>query len=59
MKVTVFKDKDGKRISEKKAIEIVGRQAIIAGIERSAFHWDTSVGDGENVVYLDSSKYFE
>ena len=46
---------DGKRISAKKAIEILGKHDFLSGIARSAFHWTSMRGE----VSFDSSKIFE
>ena len=55
---TVYKMND-KRISRKRAIEILGREKYLSGISRSAFHWSV-VRENEKgeEVYFDSSKLF-
>ncbi len=61
MKKTVYKLNDKKRISAKKACELLGRDVYLSGISRSAFHWSAcrDIGDSGNVVFFDSSKLFE
>ena len=56
--VTTYKFR-GERISREKTIELLGRKKYLAGISRSAFHWD-SVQKTENgeCVFFDSSKLF-
>lgn len=58
--VTTYEYK-GRRISRKKAIELLGEKKFLSGLDRSAFHW-TSCRDvvGENeCVFFDSSKLFK
>ena len=50
-----------KKVTMKRAIEILGRKSFLSGISRSAFHW-TAMREGEDgntAIYFDSSKYFE
>jgi len=49
-----------KNITREKAIELLGREAWLSGILRSAFHWTAAriVKDGNNVIIFDSSKLF-
>ncbi len=50
---------DGRRISAKRAIELLGREAYLSGISRSAFHFSsvrlTCEGDE---IFFDSSRLF-
>ena len=45
---------NGKKISRKAAIEYLGKETYLSGINRSAFHW-TAMREG---VYFDSSALF-
>lgn len=58
-KKTVY-EMDDKKISQKKAIEILGRKKYLSGISRSAFHF-SAVRDNDKgeTVYFDSSKLFK
>lgn len=51
----------GKRISEKRALEILGRKQLLSALDRSAFHWTACTGgkDEDEWVYLDSSRFFK
>ncbi len=56
---TVYEIND-KKISAKKAIELLGREKYLSGIGRSAFHWSaTRSNDNNETVFFDSSKLFE
>lgn len=61
MKKTVYKINNKKRISAKKACKLLGREAYLSGLSRSAFHWSAAreIGDSGNIVLFDSSKLFE
>lgn len=48
----------GKRISSKQAISILGRRAYLAGISRSAFHWDACKEYKHGEILFDSSRLF-
>ena len=50
---------NGEKISQKKALEILGRREYLSGIARSSFHWSSvrNNDDGEK-VYFDSSRLF-
>lgn len=50
----------GEKITAEKALAIVGREAFLSGIARSAFHWTSSREDktGER-VYFDSKNLFK
>lgn len=56
---TVY-EMDDKKISTKKALEVLGREEYLSGISRSAFHW-SSARSNENgeTVYFDSSRLFK
>lgn len=58
---TVYKVNYREKISCDKAVELLGREAYLSGISRSAFHWSASrnIGDSNDVVSFDSSKLFE
>lgn len=58
---TVYKFDDTKRISCRKAIELLGRESFLATIGRSAFHWNSSAEtkDGKHFVCFDSSRMFK
>lgn len=53
-------DTKERRISQKEAIAILGRERFLAGLDRSAFHWSATVEseDGTMLVYFDSSAFF-
>lgn len=57
-KMTVYKYKE-RRISQERAIELLGRADFLSGLARSAFHWSAvrETGDGELVMF-DSSVFF-
>lgn len=48
------------KISREKAIEILGRERWLSGMDRSAFHRSSvcSTDDGDKTVYFDSRKFF-
>ena len=47
------------RIGVRKAIELIGREKFLSGMDRSAFHRTATVTTDEGIpVYFDSSKYF-
>ncbi len=50
---------DNRRISRKRAIELLGMCDFLSGIARSAFHWSAAreTADGK-VVYFDSRNLF-
>lgn len=59
---TIYTYKD-KRISRKKAIELLGKKKFLSGLSRSAFHWNSyrlidDNGTDEEGVYFDSSNMF-
>lgn len=66
MNVTKYEltDADGKetirRISRKEAIELLGRETWLNGLDRSSFHWTAmrQTLDQKNYVMFDSSKLF-
>jgi hypothetical protein len=51
---------NGKKVSQKKALEILGERQYLSGISRSAFH-RSAVRNNINgeLVYFDSSKLFK
>lgn len=57
--ICVYTDKNEKRISCKKAIDMLGREVWLSGISRAAFHWDCGRGEGDNYVGFDCSKIFK
>lgn len=56
-KVTVYKH-DGKRISAKKAKEILGNTEFLSGLSRSSFHWTAARENNGVTVSFDSRKLF-
>ena len=48
-------------ISRKEAIELLGRETWLNGLDRSAFHWTAmrETKDGKGYVLFDSSKLFK
>lgn len=56
---TVYEMNDEK-ISQGKALEILGRKEYLSGISRSAFHYSAiRNSDNGETVYFDSSKLFK
>lgn len=56
--ITSFKA-DGKKISAKRAREILGDKDFLSGLSRSTFHW-TSAREADGItVSFDSSKLFK
>ena len=57
-------DKDGKEtirtITREEAIELLGRENWLNGLDRSAFHWTAmrQTKDGKNYILFNSSKLF-
>ena len=49
------------RISAEKASKLLGREAYLSGLSRSAFHWSASrdIGDSGNTVSFDWSSLFQ
>ena len=58
--VTIYKYK-GRRISRKKAIELLGEEEFLSSLDRSAFHWSCNreVAGKNEYVDFDSSKLFK
>lgn len=52
-------EKEGEKISCKKASEILGAELLISGLERSAFHWTAVRSKDNTTVYFDSSNLFK
>ncbi len=58
-------DEDGKQkirdISRKEAMELLGREGWLNGLDRSAFHYTAmrETIDGKNYILFDSSKLFK
>lgn len=46
-------------ISRKKAIEILGKEMFVSGLERSAFHWTAARTNEDKTVLFDSSSLFK
>ena len=54
-KVTIYKEYDGKkwkRISAKRVIELVGREKLLAGLGRSAFHGSGSADSDDSKIEI-------
>lgn len=50
----------GKRIGQKKALELLGRRKYLAGINRSAFHFSAvQFTPQDKPVYFDSGRLFK
>ena len=50
----------GSRISQKKALNLLGRRSYLAGIGRSAFHFSAvQFTPQEEPIYFDSSRLFK
>lgn len=50
-----------KRIGYKQAIEMLGRETFLSGLDRSAFHWDSirETIDGKHYVSFDSKAFLK
>ena len=61
MRKTVYKINHKRRISAEKDSKLLGREAYLCGLSRSAFHWSASrdIGDRGNTVSFDSSRLFK
>lgn len=50
----------GKRISNQKAIEMLGLEVFLSGISRAAFHWDAGRQTPDGItIDIDCSKLFK
>lgn len=51
----------GDKITQDKAIEILGRETFLSGLCRASFHWTSSreSENGTHTIYFDCSKLFE
>lgn len=47
------------KISRKEAIEILGKELFVSGLERSAFHWTALRTNGDKSILFDSSDLFK
>ena len=56
---TLLDNDKEEKINRKKAIEILGAEIFVSGLERSAFHWTSTRNNNEKAVYFDSSKLFK
>ena len=57
-------DQKSKRISRKKALEVLGRENFLSGLARSAFHWSAvregdKINASETAVLFDARKLFK
>ena len=51
---------DGKKIPTARAIEMLGREKFLTGMDRSAFHFTTVVEtDDGRLIHFDSSRFFK
>ena len=57
-KITVYKH-NGKKISARKARELLGDTVFLSGLSRISFHWSSSRETNGNTVSFDSSKLFK
>ena len=46
-------------ISRKEAIEILGKEMFVSGLERSSFHWTAARTNEDKTVLFDSSSLFK
>ena len=46
-------------ISRKEAIEILGKELFVSGLERSSFHWTAARTNEDKTVLFDSSELFK
>lgn len=58
---TIYRLNNAKKISAKKAIELLGRKVFLSGISRSSFHFTAArnIGSTDNAVSFDSSALFK
>lgn len=56
---TLYDDDKAEKISRKKAIEILGTETFVSGLQRSAFHWTACRSNNDKTIMFDSSKLFE
>ena len=47
-----------KKISRKAAIEILGAETFVSGLQRSAFHWTACRSNEDKTIIYDSSELF-
>ena len=46
-------------ISRKEAIEILGKEMFVSGLERSTFHWTAARTNEDKTILFDSSSLFK
>lgn len=50
---------EGRKISRKQAVDLLGCQSFLSGLARSAFHWSACrVAEDGSIVLFDSSRWF-
>lgn len=48
-----------KRITQKEAIEILGREKFLSGLHRASFHCSVCRHNGDNSIYFDDYDFFK
>lgn len=61
MTKTIYKINNRERITKEKASEMLGREAYLSGLSRSAFHRSSAmeISNSGNIVSFDSSRIFQ
>ena len=51
----------GEKMTQDKAVEVLGRENFLSGLSRASFHWTSSreSENGKHTIYFDCSKLFE
>lgn len=58
-KVLRLRNDNGEKISQDKAVEVLGRENFLSSLGRCAFHWTACNENNGYIVYFDASKLFE
>ena len=60
IKVMIYTNEEGKRVSRKYVLENMDRKTWLSGIGRASFHW-TAARDtyDKKIIFFDASKLFE
>lgn len=59
-KILKLEDEKGNKITKQQAIEKLGIETFLSGLERASFHWTATrySMSGNNLIYFDCSKLF-
>ena len=58
-KVLRLKNEKGEKVTQDKAVEVLGREKFLSSLGRCAFHWTACNINNGYIVYFDASKLFE